>query len=483
MTKATTKCDHRLLRTLVEGGLSTREREEREQHLSTCEECREELKNLAGDDSWWSGVKEYLKPGELDPPSELTSEWGPDHDPAPHAIDLTFLGPTDDPAMLGRMAGYEISGVIGQGGMGLVLKGFDSALNRYCAIKVLAPHLASSGAARRRFAREAKAAAAVVHENVVAIHAVSESSNLPYLVMPYLRGKSLQRRLHDEGPLSVEQVLRIGMQIAQGLAAAHAQGLVHRDIKPSNILLADDVERVAITDFGLARAADDASLTRSGWIAGTPQYMSPEQAKGDAIDHRSDLFSLGSLMYAMCAGRPPFRAESSYGVLRKIIETPPRDLREVNPNIPTWLTGLISRLMEKAPAARFQTAEEAAETMRAALSHIQAPAASPLPKTLSDYARKQNRAEKQIEKRWLGIRRDAWALAAFSVASVICAAIFFWPTKPQTHWQPEAKDAPISLEWETDLDRELPFARQRAAALSQEIGDLAPAATQPENNK
>lgn len=470
MTTTSGKCDSQKLRGLVEGGLSTKERKDREQHLSTCQKCREELENIAGDDSWWSGVKEYLKPGDLDPPSGSVSEWGIDSDPtriSEHsAIDLTFLGPTDDPAMLGRLAGYEIAGVIGQGGMGLVLKGFDSALNRYCAIKVLAPHLATSGAARRRFQREAKAAAAVMHENVVAIHSVSpESSSLPYLVMPYLRGKSLERRLRDEGPLPVEQVLRIGMQIAEGLAAAHAQGLVHRDIKPSNILLADDVERVAITDFGLARAADDASLTRSGWIAGTPQYMSPEQAKGDAIDARSDLFSLGSLMYAMCAGRPPFRAESSYGVIRKIIETEPRDLREVNPSIPSWLTGVIAKLMEKSPDKRFQSATEAAETMRHALAHVQAPALTPLPKEVAKLSRERNSGA------WIWI--TAAALLVAGVASGQWVVTTYWHTQTESSPTANSQLPTPDTTWDSGLEEELPYARKRAAALSDEIGELA----------
>jgi eukaryotic-like serine/threonine-protein kinase len=190
--------------------------------------------------------------------------------------------------MLGRLGGYEIVGIIGAGGMGVVLKGFDSPLNRYVAIKVLAPHLATSGAARRRFAREAQAAAAVVHPHVISIHAVSADGELPFLVMPYVRGMSLQKRIDRHGPLGVAELLRVAAQTAAGLAAAHAQGLVHRDIKPANILLEEGVERVAITDFGLARAIDDATTTRSGVIAGTPQYMSPEQARGELIDHRSD---------------------------------------------------------------------------------------------------------------------------------------------------------------------------------------------------
>ena len=151
--------------------------------------------------------------------------------------------------------------------MGVVLKASDQSLDRTVAIKVLAPHLASSGAARKRFAREAKAAAAVLHPNVIAIHSVSNDEALPYLVMPYVRGTSLQKRLDRDGPLSLQEILRIGAQIAAGLAAAHAQGLVHRDIKPANILLEHGIERVTITDFGLARAADDATITHSGMRA------------------------------------------------------------------------------------------------------------------------------------------------------------------------------------------------------------------------
>lgn len=190
----------------------------------------------------------------------------------------------------------EDAGIIGVGGMGVVLKGFDRALNRFVAVKVLAPQLAASAMARRRFSREAQAAAAVVHENVVAIHSVAEANGLPYLVMPYIRGASLQRRLKQRGVLTTPQVLRIGHQVAAGLAATHAQGLVHRDIKPGNILIEDGVDRLMLTDFGLARAVDDASVTQEGSLAGTPQYMSPEQARGEALDARSDMFRLGSVL-------------------------------------------------------------------------------------------------------------------------------------------------------------------------------------------
>src|SRR5205807_9225669 len=161
------------------------------------------------------------------------------------------------------------------------------------------------------------------HEHVVAIHAVDEVKGLPYLVMAYVPGLSLQERLDRDGPLELAEILRIGMQTAAGLTAAHSQGVIHRDIKPANILLENGVERVKITDFGLARIVDDASLTQSGVLAGTPQYMAPEQARGEAQDQRVDLFSLGSVLYALCTGWPTFRADNTMAGLRRVTDDMP----------------------------------------------------------------------------------------------------------------------------------------------------------------
>jgi serine/threonine protein kinase len=242
--------------------------------------------------------------------------------------------------------------------MGIVLKGFDTELHRPVAVKVLAPHLAHSGAARQRFAREAQSAAAVVHENVVPIHNVDTDGALPFLVMQYVAGESLQGRVERTGPLSTHETLRIGAQIASGLAAAHEQGLVHRDVKPGNILLEESVDRVLITDFGLARAADDASVTRSGVIAGTPHYMSPEQARGNSIDTRSDLFGLGSVLYFMCVGHPPFRANGAMGVLHRICNDQHRAVDEINAMVPAPLADLIDDLLAKSPSDRPPTASD-----------------------------------------------------------------------------------------------------------------------------
>ncbi len=249
---------------------------------------------------------------------------------------LSFLQTSQKPGSLGRLAHYEVLEVLGNGGFGTVVKAFDEKLHRFVAIKLMSPLLAVTTAPRKRFVREARTAAAVRHENVIAIYAV-EDEPIPYLVMDYIAGGTLQQKIDATGPLELLDVLKIGGQIAAGLAAAHAMGLIHRDIKPGNILLEDSVERVRITDFGLARAADDASITQSGFVAGTPMYMAPEQAQGEPIDQRTDLFSLGSVLYTMCSGRPPFRAANTLAVLKRVVEDTPRPIREIIPEVPEWL--------------------------------------------------------------------------------------------------------------------------------------------------
>ncbi|HEX3151694.1 MAG TPA: serine/threonine-protein kinase [Gemmataceae bacterium] len=289
-----------------------------------------------------------------------------------------LLSPSEKPGHLGTLDHYDVLEIVGKGGMGVVLKAFDPRLHRLVALKVMAPHLAAHGAARSRFEREARAVAAVRNEHVVAIHAVEMGGTTPYLVMEFVGGISLQDRLERRGPLKVKEILRIGMQAAHGLAAAHKQGIVHRDIKPANILLENGVERVRITDFGLARAADDVSLTQSGMIAGTPNYMSPEQAIGSATT-RSDLFSLGSVLYALCVGHPPFRADTPLAVLRRVCEDQVRPIREVNADIPDWLDAIVRKLLAKDPAERFQTADEIAGLLGQHLAHLQQPTAVAMP--------------------------------------------------------------------------------------------------------
>ena len=295
---------------------------------------------------------------------------------------LPFLDPCDTPGRIGRLDHYEIIELVGHGGMGAVLRAFDTKLSRVVAVKVMAPELAANPTAVKRFLREAKAAAAVHHDHVVTIHAIEEMHRPPYLVMQFIEGQTLQQKIDKEGALELAEILRIGSQAAAGLAAAHKLGLIHRDVKPANILLENGVERVKITDFGLARAADDVEVTQTGIIAGTPQYMSPEQARGEVMDARGDLFSLGSVLYTMCTGRPAFRAETTMGVLKRVCEDAPRPIREVNAEIPAWLEAIVTRLLAKNPAERFESAAEVAEQLSQHLAHLQNPAQVPRPATV-----------------------------------------------------------------------------------------------------
>ncbi|OAI57718.1 hypothetical protein AYO47_01620 [Planctomyces sp. SCGC AG-212-M04] len=277
--------------------------------------------------------------------------------------ELSFLKPPGREASLGRLGHYEILDVIGRGGMGIVLRGFDEKLQRIVAIKVMASVLASDPTAKKRFIREARAAAAISHDHVVTIHAVEEMDGRPYLVMNYVAGQSLEERIKRTGPLQLHEILRIGMQIATGLAAAHCQGIVHRDIKPANILLENSVERVKITDFGLARATSDPTLTHHGTMTGTPSYMAPEQVRGEHVDHRADLFSLGSVLYAMCTGRAPFRGGDTMAVLKRVCDEKPEPIQELSPDAPMWLAEIVAKLHAKQPQDRYQTAGEVGEVL------------------------------------------------------------------------------------------------------------------------
>jgi WD40 repeat protein len=299
----------------------------------------------------------------------------PTGEPGEPAADLLgFLEAPRQPGALGRLKHYEILEIVGRGGFGTVLRAFDDRLRRVVAIKVLAPELAANGTARQRFLREARAAAAVRHDNVIAIYGVDEEP-LPHLVMEFIDGPTLDAKVGRGGPLPVKEILRIGLQIAAGLAAAHQQGLIHRDIKPANVLLENGVERVKISDFGLARTADDASLTQSGVVAGTPLFMSPEQAEGRALDPRSDLFSLGSVLYTLCTGHPPFRAESSLAVLRRVCDDTPRPVRDSNTDVPEWLAAVVSRLLAKKPDERYSSARAVVDELTRLLARLQQPSA------------------------------------------------------------------------------------------------------------
>lgn len=388
-------------------------------HVETCETCQIRLTEMVNESTIEMEASQLLTGYAESNRGLSSSSFGdlPIHDESETEFDQGLLDPPSHPEMLGRIGRYEIELRIGSGGMGVVFKAIDTELNRPVAVKVLAPHLARNGAARQRFSRESRAAAAVVHEHVVAIHNVDSNAKHPYLVMQYVAGESLQARVDREGPLGVESVLRIGIQAALGLFAAHQQGIVHRDIKPANILLEDKVDRLLITDFGLARTVDDASLTHTGVVAGTPNYMSPEQANGEEVDHRTDLFSLGSVLYFVATGHPPFRAERAMGVLHRICREPHRPVWQVNATIPDELSTVLDRLLEKRPAKRFANAAQVADALTRILQQLQ----NRRP-TLSTRLRSWGRRH----------RGFSWTTACMLIAA---AGLFLWskmlPNSPQ----------------------------------------------------
>jgi hypothetical protein len=400
-------------------------------HLEICCRCRELLEDSSGEEDDWQAAREllsYSRECVPAPAAQHSSSTAPPNGAvlteaawAVETVDpaaLSFLAPSDDPQMIGRVGPYEISGFLGRGAMGLVLKGFDRALNRNVAVKVLDPAVAGAGAARQRFAREARAMAAISHEHVVPVYGVDEHAGLPYFVMEYVAGGSLERRLKSDGSFDVVSIVRIGLQAAQALAAAHGHGLVHRDIKPGNILIDRGTERVRVADFGLARIANDVSCTHSGFIAGTPQYMAPEQIRGESCTAQSDLFSLGGVLYALCTGHAPFRAESVYGVMQRIVHDPPRSIREQNPAIPAWLEVFVLKLLDKDKTARFASADFVVRILQEELAHLQNPGSTSEPARRWSVGRAPPRAA----------RKQPTALAACVVFAAVVAFVTrdFW---------------------------------------------------------
>lgn len=360
------------------------EQEQIESHVSSCTRCQKRLLEMAADDTWRDdfssslqqlpslAASETLETGEFSPSGQAPS--GDEFDL--QTVDQMLnevLQPPIHPEMRGQLGRYDVEDVIGCGGMGVVLRGFDRELHRPVAIKMILPRLARNGTAKQRFAREARAAAAVLHPNVIAIHDIVETNGLPWFVMPLIAGPSLKSVVEENGPLPEREIVRIGLQIASGLAAAHSQGLVHRDIKPENILVDNQINRVVITDFGLARRESEETMTQTGWLAGTLNYMSPEQSRGETVDSRSDLFSLGSLLFYLCAGVVPFKSDAAMRILHKIGNEQQPNVQSLNPEVSSTLAGVVNRLLEKRPEDRFQSAVELESFLNEYLAHLHQP--------------------------------------------------------------------------------------------------------------
>jgi serine/threonine protein kinase len=381
-------------------------------HLLHCARCAETVHSLNATDTVVSAARASIRlpvdPDQryveeliarlqqLPPPTAATSptqDLSRDDTPSDAGMAddwTTLLSPPQGPGEIGRLGGYRVLRLLGAGGMGVVFEAEDIQLKRLVALKAMKPGVGANPIQRQRFQREAQAIARLEHDHIVTIHQVGEDRGVLYLAMPLLRGETLEDRLRHEhcgdkaAPLPIAEVVRIGRQIAEGLAAAHAQGITHRDIKPANIWLEKTTHRVKILDFGLARPVeDDIHLTQSGMVAGTPAYMAPEQATGDKIDHRSDLFSLGCLLYRMTTGRLPFTGPTSIAILRSLALDQPTTPRTLDVAVPAVLSDLILRLLAKNPEQRPQTAAEVAAALQA-IEHAE-PAKSPhsLPRWLS----------------------------------------------------------------------------------------------------
>ena len=247
--------------------------------------------------------------------------------------------------------------MIGEGGMAAVFEAEYPVLKRRVAIKIMKPQLAGDAEGQGRFLIEAQAAAGLRNDHVVSIHQVGEENGMPFLVMPLLRGETLQARLKRAPRPTLPESVKIGREIAAGLTAAHTAGLIHRDIKPGNIWLEAPNGRALILDFGLARAGQaGGELTRQGQVLGTPAFMAPEQARGHAVDFRADLFSLGAVLYEMTTGRQSFSGDDVWSVLYKVVNEYPVPPAEINSAIPAALSDLVMRLLAKEPDARPKSA-------------------------------------------------------------------------------------------------------------------------------
>jgi eukaryotic-like serine/threonine-protein kinase len=400
---------------------------------------------------------------------------GPQSASTPAEKTFDFLAP-DGGGALGRLGPYRVLRVVGRGGMGIVFVAEDTVLHRQVALKVMRPAHAQKPAARERFLREARATALIEHDHIVTIYQVGEDGGVPFLAMQLLKGSSLESWLCQGNRPTLRQALRMGRETALGLAAAHARGLVHRDIKPANLWLenrsadpnanetrtgvgSDNAARsmtpvrIKILDFGLARATtDNTNITRQGQILGTPLYMSPEQARGRELDARSDIFSLGCVLYRLLTGVLPFKGEETMAVLLALINDTPRPVRDLNPEVPPALAELVERMLAKEPAERPDSARLVADTLQAIEREVAGrsrtgsgivaglPAAvlpaSSMPATASPpRTARPARPVSQRAKRWPLVVGAGAVLGAALLVSLSCCLFAFWPS-------PGTPDAP-----------------------------------------
>jgi serine/threonine protein kinase len=367
-----------------------------------------------------------------------------------------FLAPPAADGEIGRVGQYRVLKLLGAGGMGMVFAAEDVALQRSVALKVMRPEIAADPSGGwQRFLREARAQAALKHPNLVTVYQAFQERDSVFLVMELLAGESLEERVRRPEFTDPHEVVRIATEIASGLAALHDSGLIHRDIKPANIWLEAPGDRVKILDLGLVRSVrEDTHLTEAGMVVGTPAYMSPEQVRGWPLDARTDLFSFGCVLYALCTGRPPFQADNPMAQAAALAADDPAPVCELNPDIPKPLSDLVARLLAKNPDDRPPSAAAVIERLRAigrpAATVVEEPKPQPeprpAPKARSGKSRR-SKAAKAKKPRPSFARRNAVALVAglwVVVAALVAAALIGRGDKPAggTPNPPEAGSPP-----------------------------------------
>ena len=353
-------------------------------HIDQCTQCQLELDTLQASANDWinnaaesspttyssSSLTTRLDKIKLDraglvgnveagSPVSRFQDMTPWFDPIEDADQTSSHGP-----IIGRIAEFDLLKLIGRGGMGAVFKAFDRKLERMVALKMMSPSLLADPNSSKRFLREARSAAGINHPNAVAVHCVDEIRGLPYLVMEYVAGESLDELLRRTPKLPLDASLTIVEQLAEGLAAAHKTGVIHRDVKPANVLIESGTKTIKLTDFGLARTASN-SLTSTGLLMGTPEFLAPEQLTTTDVDHRVDLFSLGSVLYLLCAGQVPFDGPSAHAIMNQISREDPTPIEQLEPKTPRALAELIGQLLQKNPEHRPESASQVARSIRA----------------------------------------------------------------------------------------------------------------------
>ena len=385
MDQAISCPDADVLDELMQGKLDDPKLSQLASHLEACPSCQEIAKTLSSHDTLTDSLRgdtasaDDIARGIPRPLVEKLKAMGPQRGigesdtagfsgaPPEEPIDLSFLATAQGRDEMGRLGAFRILKILGKGGMGMVFLADDPELERNVALKVMLPKIAANPSAKQRFLREARAAAKLHSDHIVTIHHVGEDRGIPYQAMQLLDGMPLDQLLNKGKPIPLAETMRIGREIAQGLAVAHEKGMIHRDIKPSNLWLEPKDEsaapsflgRVKILDFGLAKKIDeDMHLTHSGAIVGTPTFMAPEQARGEKVDARADLFSLGCVLYRLCVGDIPFKGETTMGVLLALAMNDPPTPVTIDSRIPQALSELIMKLLEKDAAKRPASARD-----------------------------------------------------------------------------------------------------------------------------